>query len=77
DFFNLNVPATSGDNVLVVLTDVSGRTVYSQRFENLFDGNNLLRIQPGTALPTGAYFVKVIYNNGGEQKIIQLLKNKQ
>src|SRR6185503_18904460 len=77
DFFNLNVPATSGDNVLVVLTDVSGSTVYSQRFENLFDGNNLLRIQPSTALPTGAYFVKVIYNNGSEQKVIQLLKNKQ
>jgi len=77
DFFNLNVPAQSGDNVLVTMTDVSGTTVYSQRFENLFDGNNLLRIQPGGALPTGAYFVKVIYTNSGEQKVLQLLKNKQ
>ena len=76
-FFNLNVPAQSGDDVLVAMTDVSGKTVYSQRFENLFDGNNLLRIQPGAALPTGAYFVKVIYTNRSEQKVIQLLKNKQ
>ena len=77
DFFNLNVPAQSGDNVLVVLTDVSGKTVYNQRFENLFDGNNLLRIQPSGALPTGAYYVKVIYTNRSEQKVIQLLKNKK
>ena len=77
DFFNLNVPAQSGDNVLVVMTDVSGKTVYSQRFENLFDGNNLLRIQPSGALPTGAYYVKVIYTNSGGQKVIQLLKNKK
>jgi len=77
DFFNLNVPAQSGDNVLVIMTDVSGRTIYSQRFENLFDGNNLLRIQPSTALPTGAYYVKVIYTNRSEQKVIQLLKNKK
>jgi len=77
DFFNLNVPAQSGDNVLVILTDVSGKTVYSQRFENLFDGNNLLRIQPNTALPTGAYYVKVIYTNRSEQKVIQLLKTKK
>ncbi|HVU83953.1 MAG TPA: T9SS type A sorting domain-containing protein, partial [Puia sp.] len=77
DFFNLNVPAQSGDNILVTLTDVSGRTVYSQRFENLFDGNNLLRIQPGATLPSGAYYVKVIYTNGGGQKVIQLLKYKK
>ncbi|MBN8854687.1 MAG: T9SS type A sorting domain-containing protein, partial [Sphingobacteriales bacterium] len=77
DFFNLNVPAQSGDNVLVIMTDVSGRTIYSQRFENLFDGNNLLRIQPSTALPTGAYYVKVIYTNRSEQKVIQLLKTKK
>ncbi|HVU56509.1 MAG TPA: fibronectin type III domain-containing protein [Puia sp.] len=77
DFFNLSVPATSGDNVLVTLTDVNGRTLYTQRFENLFDGTNVLRIQPNAALPTGAYFVKVIYTNRGEQKVIQLLKNKK
>jgi hypothetical protein len=77
DFFNLNVPAQSGDNILVTLTDVSGKTVYSQRFENLFDGNNLLRIQPNASLSTGVYYAKVIYNNSGQQKVIQLLKNKK
>jgi len=63
--------------VLVALTDVSGKTVYSQRFENLFDGNNLLRIQPNGTLPTGAYYVKVIYTNKGDQKVLQLLKVKK
>jgi hypothetical protein len=77
DFFNLNVPAQSGDNILVILTDVNGKTVYSQRFENLFDGNNLLRIQPNTVLPMGAYYAKVIYTNSGQQKVIQLLKSKK
>jgi hypothetical protein len=77
DFFNLDVPAQSGDNVLVIMTDVSGKTIYSQRFESLFDGNNVLRIQPNAALPTGAYYVKVIYTNRSEQKILQVLKNKK
>jgi hypothetical protein len=77
DFFNLNVPAQAGDNILVILMDASGKNVYSQRYENLFDGNNLLRIQPGAALSPGVYFVKVTYTNRNEQKLLQMLKTSK
>jgi hypothetical protein len=72
--FNLTVPATAHDNVLVMVLDVSGKVIYGQRYEDLFEGNNTIQIAPTGVLTRGMYFVKVIYLNKNEQKLIKLIK---
>jgi hypothetical protein len=73
-YFNLSVPATMGDDILVSVTDVTGRKVYEQEFENLYTGNNILLIQPNQTLPRGVYFVSVDYVKEGQQKQIKMIK---
>jgi hypothetical protein len=73
-YFNLSVPATMGDDILVSVTDVTGRKVYQQEFENLFAGNNILLIQPNESLARGVYFVSVEYVKEGQQKQIKMIK---
>jgi hypothetical protein len=73
-YFNLSVPATMGDDILVTVTDVTGRKVYEQEFENLYTGNNVLLIQPNQSLGRGVYFVSVEYVKEGQQKQIKMIK---
>jgi hypothetical protein len=73
-YFNLSVPATMGDDILVTVTDVTGRKVYEQEFENLYTGNNILLIQPNQTLGRGVYFVNVEYVTEGQQKQIKMIK---
>lgn len=74
DYFDLSVPAQQGENVVVQMVDAGGRTMYMQTFENLMDGSNLLRIQPGTRTTSGFYFVRVIYVKQGQQKTLKVIK---
>ena len=73
-YFMLTVPAKSGDNVQVQLLDNSGRLVFAEQFEDLFEGNNTLRIQPSLTLARGLYYVQVLYGNKTERKTIKLIK---
>ena len=63
-----------GDDILVTVTDVTGRKVYEQEFENLYTGNNVLLIQPNQSLGRGVYFVNVEYVKEGQQKQIKMIK---
>jgi hypothetical protein len=72
--FTLTVPAKNGDNVQVVITDMSGMPVLQQRFENLLEGTNVLRIQPAGLLTRGMYIVRVLYGDKTTQKTIKLIK---
>jgi len=73
-YFILSVPAKNGDKVQVVITDMSGRPVLQQRFENLLEGINVLRIQPSGLLTKGMYVVRVLYGDKTMQKTIKLIK---
>jgi len=73
-YFMLTVPAKNGDNVQVIVTDMSGRPVLQQRFENLLEGTNLLKIQPSGLLTKGMYIVRVLYGDKTMQKTIKLIK---
>jgi hypothetical protein len=74
DYFMLTVPAKSGDKVQIVVLDMSGRPVLQQRFENLLEGANVLRIQPAGLLTKGIYIVRVLYGDKSMQKTIKLIK---
>jgi hypothetical protein len=75
-FFNLNVPAANHDNIEVSLSDAAGKILYKQRFENLVEGNNLLRVQTASPLPSGTYFVNVLYVDENVSKLIKVVRNK-
>lgn len=74
--FSLSVPASNGDDVLVSLTNAAGQKLLMQRFDNLNDGNNILQISAADLLPSGAYFVDVLYINTGVHKTILIVKKK-
>jgi hypothetical protein len=64
EYFMLTVPAELNDVAQVTIFDVNGRTVYSNRFSNLVQGMNNIRINSGGNLNgTGMYIVKVVMNN--------------
>jgi hypothetical protein len=73
-YFTLTVPAKKGDQVQVVITDMGGAPVLQQRFENLLEGTNVLRIQPAGLLTRGMYIVRVLYGDKSTQKTIKLIK---
>jgi hypothetical protein len=73
-YFNLSVPAKGNDKVMVIITDNSGRTLYRKQFEGLYDGTNLLRIQPLQPLNAAVYYVTVINPASGEMKTIKVVK---
>ena len=75
DYFMLSLPAKDNDNILITVTDVSGRTVYAQRLTGLIGGVNQIRIQPAQTLTRGVYFVRVTYMNRNEQKVLKVLKD--
>jgi hypothetical protein len=72
--FNLVVPATAGDNILVTITDVTGRTLFETTFNNLYQGDNVFQIKPNVTLVKGLYFVTVVYVNEGQRQVIKMLE---
>jgi large repetitive protein len=72
--FNLSVPATEGDKILVSVMDVTGRVLYQKEFENLYQGDNTILIAPNTSLAKGFYFVSVLYMNKNERQLIKMIK---
>jgi hypothetical protein len=73
-YFNLAVPARNSDVVVITVTSVSGQIVYEKQYEGLYDGTNLLMIQPATQLASGVYFVKVNYVNRNQQKTLKVVR---
>ncbi|MHA4808120.1 fibronectin type III domain-containing protein [Flavitalea flava] len=72
--FTLSVPALANDNVLVSVTDVTGKQIFLKRFEGLYQGNNQLRIQTAGAIPSGVYYVTVTYVNRNDRKTLEVLR---
>jgi fibronectin type 3 domain-containing protein/predicted esterase len=72
--FTLTVPAHANDNVLVMVTDLSGRTLYKKMTEGLIEGTNLIQVQTDGAVAPGVYFVSVIYTNRNERKVLKVVK---
>ena len=72
--FNLSVPASNDDNVLVSITDASGHLLYVQRFGGLVQGDNVLMIQTREPLPSGMYIVNVLYVNENQRKVIKMIR---
>ncbi|HXB96239.1 MAG TPA: fibronectin type III domain-containing protein, partial [Puia sp.] len=72
--FNLLVPATMGDDILVSITDASGKTLIQQRFEGLNQGDNVIPMSASQQLVKGVYFVKVTYLNKNQQQVLKVIK---
>jgi hypothetical protein len=75
--FTLVVPAVGGDNVQVLIYDVSGRMVYGNKFSNLNEGDNYMTIAAdGNFARAGVYIMKVIYLNrpNVQAKTFKLIK---
>jgi hypothetical protein len=72
--FNLIVPASGDDNVLISVTDVGGHLLYAQRFGGLVQGDNVLMIQTREPLPAGLYIVNVLYVKENQRKVIKLIR---
>jgi hypothetical protein len=75
-YFTLSVPAENNDNIQVAIADISGRLIYQKRFDNLIQGNNMIRIQPDNSIPPGMYFARVIYIGKAEQTTIKIIKQR-
>jgi hypothetical protein len=72
----LSIPASNGDNVLISVTDATGRKLVNQSFDNLNDGNNVVQLTSLATLSAGVYFVEVLYTNKGTHKSVLLVKTK-
>ncbi|MBN9386385.1 MAG: T9SS type A sorting domain-containing protein, partial [Chitinophagaceae bacterium] len=75
DYFVLSLPAKDNDNVLIIVTDANGRPLHQQRLAGLMGGVNQVRIEPLQSLTKGVYFVRIIYMNRNEQKVLKILKD--
>lgn len=71
--FNLSVTANQGEDVSVQVYNIAGKLVYSNKFGNLFRGENTLKVQPNVTA-SGAYIIKVIFSNGKLVKMVKILK---
>jgi hypothetical protein len=72
--FTLTVPAHANDNVIVMVTDLSGRTLYKKMNEGLIEGINQIQVQTDGSVAPGVYFVSVIYTNRNERKVLKVVK---
>ncbi|MHA4808119.1 fibronectin type III domain-containing protein [Flavitalea flava] len=72
--FTLSVPSLTGDDILVTITDISGRPIYQKRFEGLYQGNNQLRIQPENPVFAGIYFVTVTCLNRNDRQTLKVMR---
>lgn len=72
NYLNLIVSSPVNNQINVMITDITGKTVKKQAFSIVDGGNNLdMNI---TKLPAGSYFVKAICNNGCETSISKFVK---
>jgi hypothetical protein len=74
NYFNLAIPASGDESVDVRVFDVSGRLVFQQRYSNLVEGQNVVRVQPHTNLGKGIYQVVVTYLKKGNQITLKAVK---
>ncbi|MEI9942588.1 MAG: T9SS type A sorting domain-containing protein [Chitinophagaceae bacterium] len=73
-YITVNVPpAKANDKIRIEMTDMSGHVVYSKQYENLSQGNNVIRVQPGV-ITKGVYLLRVMYTNAGKQSVINIIK---
>jgi hypothetical protein len=71
--FNLSVTTNKNEDVSVQIYNLAGKLVYSNKFNNLFKGENTLKIQPGVTA-AGEYIVKVFFSNEKLTKAIKILR---
>jgi hypothetical protein len=74
----LLIPAVNNESIRVLISDANGKAVYERQFNNLIQGNNIIRVQPGNSktVPPGIYFVRIIYTAKGEEKTIKIIKQR-
>ena len=75
--FTLSVPVfNTGEKVIVVLYDVSGRLAYRKEFDNVQEGMNYLQIGEDANIGApGVYLGKVYFGSGRAAQGIKLIKN--
>ncbi|HYJ64804.1 MAG TPA: T9SS type A sorting domain-containing protein, partial [Parafilimonas sp.] len=72
--FNLSVTTKQNEDVSVEVYNMAGKLVYANKFNNLFKGENTLKIQPGVTA-AGEYIVKIIFSNEKLIKAVKILKH--
>ncbi len=73
--FTLSVPSQkTNSSVQVMVYDVTGKMVYSNKFGGLYKGTNPLKVTTGNNLTTGIYTVVVKNADTNETKTIRILK---
>jgi len=72
--FTVSFKLPKADDVQAEIYTVNGQLVYQKRFENLSEGNNLLKITPQNNLPSGVYMIKLTLVNAKSSKVLKLLK---
>jgi len=75
--FTLSVPVFStGEKVMVVLFDASGRLVYKKELDNVMEGVNYMQIGQDAGIGgPGIYLGKVIFSSGRAAQTFKVLKN--
>jgi hypothetical protein len=53
---------------------VTGRTLSEQRFDGLYQGDNVIPIKSSADLVKGVYFVTVLYVNQNQRQVIKMVK---
>ncbi|MBS1745374.1 MAG: fibronectin type III domain-containing protein [Bacteroidetes bacterium] len=74
--FTVSFNLLKKDNVNVEVFDVNGKLVYQNRFENLFEGNNVINVMTSNNLPSGIYIIKLTSLKTKTDKVIKLLKQQ-
>jgi hypothetical protein len=72
--FTVALPTEKGGSVQMILYDLSGRTVYQKRFDNLATGMNYLSVQPPAQLTPGVYLLKIAGEDRKNQQLIKLIR---
>jgi len=71
DKLTLSLSSINNQIVEIKVYDLAGHLQIDQR-QNVYQGNNLISLQLGSALPTGMYAVQV--TNGSEKQTAKFMK---
>ncbi len=73
--FNLSIVSPQADNINMQMYNVSGRLVYQNKFDNIVQGANTLKIQiNNNPLAPGVYIIKIIFHNQNLYKTLKIIK---
>ncbi|MFT4155041.1 fibronectin type III domain-containing protein [Parafilimonas sp.] len=72
--FTLSLQLDQEDNIEAMLYDISGKLVYSKKFENLQQGAQSVKITPGQNLSSGMYLLRILYLNKKTSDYIKIQK---